>query len=215
MLTDNLLDLTHAAYLHPALIASDSTDRTRVSIEQEGDELIYRMCVDDEPVNSTLFKLFWDREEETAFFWNNLHWMAPSHIIHNVGMTPKGVRSEDAPAAPTAHLITPATDSATHYFWASARNRRVEDDDITHQMHAMIAHAFDNEDGPMIKQAFGNMGGQEFWALRPVILAGDAAGVRARRILQKLIRAEFRATDAEDIEESDFGNPRPLSVGAV
>jgi len=35
-----------------------------------------------------------------------------------------------------------------------------------------------------------NMGGQDFWGLNPILLAGDAGGVRARRALDKLVAAE-------------------------
>ena len=35
--------------------------------------------------------------------------------------------------------------------------------------------------------------GEDFWEMKPVILAGDAGAVRARRILRKLIREEQQA----------------------
>jgi hypothetical protein len=34
------------------------------------------------------------------------------------------------------------------------------------------------------------MGGAEFWSLRPAILPGDAAALRARRMLEELIANE-------------------------
>ena len=37
------------------------------------------------------------------------------------------------------------------------------------------------------QEAFG---GQDFWQARPIILPDDAAAIRARRILDKMIRAE-------------------------
>ena len=40
------------------------------------------------------------------------------------------------------------------------------------------------------------MRGQDFWDLKPILLAGDAAGVRARRVLDQLIADEARAASA-------------------
>jgi vanillate O-demethylase monooxygenase subunit len=34
------------------------------------------------------------------------------------------------------------------------------------------------------------MGDAEFWSLKPVLLAGDAGAIRARRVLDKLIATE-------------------------
>lgn len=199
LMTDNLLDLTHAAYLHPALLTSDSTGRTRISVEQNENRVTYLMWVDDEPITA-LFQPLWDSEEETALLRTHMHWTAPANIMQDVGMTPKGESETDSPAIPTVHLITPATETSTHYFWASARNRRLEDAELTQKLHDLIDFAFDKEDGPMIKKAFENMNGEDFWALRPVILVGDTAGVRARRLLQKLIRAEANSAEAGVID---------------
>ncbi|HWU01167.1 MAG TPA: hypothetical protein VN222_00390, partial [Novosphingobium sp.] len=50
--------------------------------------------------------------------------------------------------------------------------------------------AFETEDMPMIRDCHKLMAGSEFWALRPLVLEGDGAGVRARRHLQRLIDRE-------------------------
>ena len=34
------------------------------------------------------------------------------------------------------------------------------------------------------------MAGRDFWELRPLVLSGDAGGVRARRILRRMIAEE-------------------------
>jgi vanillate O-demethylase monooxygenase subunit len=66
------------------------------------------------------------------------------------------------------------------------------------RLKEMIGYAFKMEDEPMIEQVHANMGGSDFWSLRPIILAGDAAGVRARRILSKKIRHENGTDESED-----------------
>ena len=45
------------------------------------------------------------------------------------------------------------------------------------------------------QQAFGD---QDFWKARPIILKDDAAAIRARRILDKMIREEQLGSSKED-----------------
>jgi hypothetical protein len=42
----------------------------------------------------------------------------------------------------------------------------------------------------MISRVSENMNGAEFWSLKPAILPGDAAALRARRVLADLISVE-------------------------
>jgi glutamate-1-semialdehyde 2,1-aminomutase len=51
---------------------------------------------------------------------------------------------------------------------------------------AILGHA----PKPVIEAVARSMNGHEFWSLNPVLLKGDEAAVRARRILQKKIAAE-------------------------
>ncbi len=43
---------------------------------------------------------------------------------------------------------------------------------------------------PVIRDCHRQMMGAEFWNLRPLILDGDGGGVRARRILKRMIERE-------------------------
>jgi vanillate O-demethylase monooxygenase subunit len=70
------------------------------------------------------------------------------------------------------------------------RNRLPNDHELGQNIHAGIARAFTTEDEPMISRVSENMNGAEFWSLKPAILPGDAAALRARRVLAELISAE-------------------------
>jgi len=49
---------------------------------------------------------------------------------------------------------------------------------------------FEAEDLPMLELQQANIGTVDLLSLKPVLLAGDAGGIRARRVLEKLIAAE-------------------------
>jgi vanillate O-demethylase monooxygenase subunit len=49
---------------------------------------------------------------------------------------------------------------------------------------------FEHEDLPMLEAQQEAIGDSDFWSLRPVLLAGDAGAIRARRVLDRLIAEE-------------------------
>ena len=70
------------------------------------------------------------------------------------------------------------------------RNRRRDDVELGKAIHAGIQRTFTTEDEPMIARIAENMGGTELWSLKPAILPGDAAALRARRVLADLLANE-------------------------
>jgi hypothetical protein len=59
-----------------------------------------------------------------------------------------------------------------------------------------LKYAFEHQDKPIIIAQQEAVNGEDFWELKPLIFAGDAGAIRARRILRKLILAE-RGTPLE------------------
>ena len=58
---------------------------------------------------------------------------------------------------------------------------------------------FETQDGPMVEGERAAMGDStDFLSHKPLILKADAAGIRARRILKRLIRDEQQSVNAVD-----------------
>ncbi|KWF32690.1 hypothetical protein WL86_29435 [Burkholderia diffusa] len=53
-----------------------------------------------------------------------------------------------------------------------------------------LSHPFTKEDMPMLEAQQAAIGDSDFWSLKPVLLASDAAAVRARRTLDEMINRE-------------------------
>lgn len=145
--------------------------------------------IDQEPI-TPLFRLVWDREEDSAQFRSHVMWTAPSAIALDSGMAKEGENEADWPMLPSFHLLTPETESTAHYFWMMGRNRKIEDEELSRNIQETIDRIFGQEDEPMIARAQENMGNGDFWSLEPAILSSDSAAIRARRITQKLVREE-------------------------
>jgi phenylpropionate dioxygenase-like ring-hydroxylating dioxygenase large terminal subunit len=189
LINDNLLDLSHAAFLHPFLTNDGAPARSRTEVKQDGTTVWSYMWNDKEPL-TPLFKLVWDGKGEICDMRAHMRWTAPSSLLLDVGVTEVGAPPAEGPALPSAHLLTPETDTSTHYFWMVGRNRQPDNVELGQIIHSGIARAFTTEDEPMITRVAENMGGAEFWSLKPAILPGDAAALQARRVLAELIATE-------------------------
>jgi len=189
LVNDNLLDLSHAAFIHPFLTNDGYAARSRSEVKQEGTTVWSYLWNDDEAL-TPLFRLVWDGRGDRCDMRAHMRWTAPSSLLLDVGVTDIGAPPEAGPALPSAHLLTPETETCTHYFWMVGRNRLPNDFELGQAIHEGIARAFTTEDEPMISRISENMNGAEFWSLKPVILPGDAAALRARRVLADLISAE-------------------------
>jgi vanillate O-demethylase monooxygenase subunit len=111
-----------------------------------------------------------------------------------IGACAHGEPRESGFELPQAHILTPADEHTTHYFWASVRYHDLESPEMDALLMKMFGQAFDEEDKPMIEAAYANVRGQDFWAHKPVSLGIDQGGTRARRMLETMIAKE-RAPD--------------------
>jgi vanillate O-demethylase monooxygenase subunit len=192
LINDNLLDLSHSAFLHPFFTTEGYAARARSDVRQEGTTVWSYLWNDKEPI-TPLFRLLWEGSSDVCDMRAHMRWSAPSNLLLDVGVTEVGAPPADGPALPSAHLLTPETETSTHYFWMIGRNRRLDDIELGNAIHAGNERAFTHEDEPMITRVAENMAGADFWSLRPAILPGDAAALRARRVLADLLAAETGA----------------------
>jgi phenylpropionate dioxygenase-like ring-hydroxylating dioxygenase large terminal subunit len=186
---DNLLDLSHAQYLHPLLGNLDSNERTRFHTRIEGNTVWSLNDMPGEPVTK-LFQMLWKSDSSVGDRRANMRWDAPSNLLLDVGFTECGRPPSEGATLWSAHLLTPETESSTHYFWAGARDTCREDSVLGEKIRVAISAAFVNEDGPMIAACQQRMGGLELMELGPLLLKSDAAAVSARRVLAELIEQE-------------------------
>jgi vanillate O-demethylase monooxygenase subunit len=188
LIFDNLLDLSHVNYLHPGLRAPNDDVQTRQKTRQTEHSVSAYLWRDNALPNG-LQKNFWPADK-IGDARGHMHWFAPSNLFLDVGITEVG-SDEPGVEVPSLHFLTPAGPYETHYFWALLRNQKVDDSQLDASISALMTHAFGDEDKPMIEAQQENMGTEtDILGQHPTLLAPDGAPVRARRLLQKLIKAE-------------------------
>jgi phenylpropionate dioxygenase-like ring-hydroxylating dioxygenase large terminal subunit len=188
---DNILDLSHIEFMHP-LFASDAVRRAQVECQQDGQTVwSKRFMPDDEQVPAFLRQAF-QVAQGPIDRWLHVRWNAPASMALWAGGVASGRPMEQGVVSHQAHCFTPESAGRTHYFYSIAFPRAMGPvaDELAIQNVAALRTPFEQEDKPVVEAVGRRMGGADLFALKPVLLAGDAAAVRARRLLQALIDKE-------------------------
>lgn len=191
LVLDNLMDLSHAPYLHAGTLSNgeDEMQTLRVELEQQGNTVIARHFVPNVPPTPQ-FRPFWNSSSVVGDFRAIMRWDPPCNLQLDVGITECGGSPEQGPYIHMTHMLTPISERETLYHWVAARNSAVGDEEVSRIVQANIQRAFTTEDEPMIAAVQEMMGPADLFDLKPIYLPGDAAAARARRVLMTLCDAE-------------------------
>jgi len=190
LVIDNLMDLSHETYVHSGSIGQLEINETPIETETRGDEVIVQRWMPGiEPPP------FWRdalRQDGLVDRWQICHFLPPSSVLIDVGVAPV-----EAGATPEHHdqgvrgmvvdAITPETETSCHYFWGMARNFDIADTGFTARFKAQQGAVF-LEDVEILEAQQRSIEANPDMKLRAYAI--DQGGVRARRIIDRLARAE-------------------------
>jgi vanillate O-demethylase monooxygenase subunit len=171
------------------MLGSEAVRRGETDVRQDGKTVTSNRLVRNEILPPALDALF-EAGGQPVDRWLDVIWYAPSNMQLTVGVTPAGSPERIGRETPGVHLMTPETEKTTHYFWSNARDFRRDDATLHAALDEGLRYAFEHQDKPMIEAVSESMEGEDFWDLRPAILACDAGAIRARRVLRKMISDE-------------------------
>ncbi len=198
LMTDNIMDLGHIEFLHPGLLGSDAVRRAASEVVQDGNTVHSNRLTSDE-VLPPFLQVWYEAGERRVKRWLNVRWDPPALMKLSIGVQPEGEPADAANESQGCHLMTPASETTTHYFWAQGRNWGERDPEMDAGRLASLRKAFDTQDKPMIEAVQRNMGTTDLASLKPVMLATDAGPVRARRVLAQLIATEQEAAEIRQV----------------
>jgi phenylpropionate dioxygenase-like ring-hydroxylating dioxygenase large terminal subunit len=191
LMVDNLLDLSHVAFLHPALGTNSMAQGEIEIVESKRILHVNRlMPACDAP---SYLRGMADPDGKVDH-WLDMTLYMPTNMILGSGAAKPGEGRSGGGSLPSGglsgHVVTPETDSTTHYFFSLSLDATKFSDEDAAQFHAQQKQVFLTEDTPMLEGCQALMGTTDLWALHPVLLATDAGPVRARRWLDKMILEE-------------------------
>lgn len=190
LISDNVLDLTHAEFVHEGLLSSEAMTISKLETLQVGTTIwSNRWCPNGEAPPA--WKWAWGEGADQPFDqWGYTRWDPPANMTLDVGMSPVGRPRGEGIWLYGTDCITPKDSKSCYYFWAFARNYRIDDPSVDEFWTESIKVAFEGQDKPIIEAQQAMMGDRTLEELGPVLIAADAASTRARRILRKLIEEE-------------------------
>ena len=188
LLHDNLLDLTHEAFLHTSSIGDEAVYENGVTVEVDGANVsVDRFMPSCHP--SPLFAKA--TGEEKVDRWHTTEFQIPSlHTIH-AGVVEPGGRREDGYLLEVLNGITPETEDTTWYFYAFCRNFAVGDEKVNDLLRTSLGDVLTEDDDALALQ-------EERMKTRPdtradVLIAQDAGVAKARRVMAKMLAEEQKA----------------------
>lgn len=187
LLTDNILDLSHADYLHPNSLGGIMAGAKTTSRQEHGELWIQWLSNDCSPPPAFYSMV---APPLRADIWTEVRWRAPALMVLSTGANRAGASRDPANEAFVLHNMTPATLLSSHYFFCATRKFKVHDGEFNQVLGGLISRAFQTEDKPMLEKQQQSMGTPDLWSLKPILLSVDAGAVKVRRMLSKMIEAE-------------------------
>jgi vanillate O-demethylase monooxygenase subunit len=197
LLVDNLLDLSHLAFLHIKTIGAPEDTNPDLTWER-GPRMVrgVRIARDLSPPARQVAQGDNFRIDQTKI----ITYTTPANVVIEIATVEAGKRADDPGNRMDQQIVildsmTPATETSCHYFWGSCRNYRTQDAALTQIMFDATVRAF-NEDKDMLEAE------QRIIDARPaapqIDLVGDSGGLQARRIVDRLLAEEAGVSRAAE-----------------
>jgi phenylpropionate dioxygenase-like ring-hydroxylating dioxygenase large terminal subunit len=194
---ENILDLSHIEFLHPTTLGSGMVSAGRYESKQDGDTVWSNRDIAGEVMPDHLSRAMGVEPGKPADRWIHVRWDAPACMVVFAGAVPAGRPYSDGFATPTGHLFTPETERTSHYWYSIAFPRSMPGgEEFAQRQVEFLSMPFKLEDLPMLEDQQANLGDGGLRGAKLAWLPGDAAGARARQILQRKIDAEVAASGA-------------------
>ncbi len=188
LLVDNLLDLTHSEFLHPILSSDGWAGRNRQTVTQDGNMITVLNRAEDDNV-LPIMKIMKPHLGDIGTTIQTERWEAPSLIRLSVDFFSGG----EELIVPSAHMLTPETETSTHYFVRGGQTVDPANAQLTTESREGVLAVFTHQDIPIIEAQQQNLNGRDIMDFQPAVLSADRAAILARRHVVKLLRQEQSA----------------------
>jgi phenylpropionate dioxygenase-like ring-hydroxylating dioxygenase large terminal subunit len=191
LILDNLMDLTHEAYVHSTSIGQDEIAIAPFEVSSEGKHVwLKRIMIDCNAPPFLAFQLKVARglPGDHVDRWQIIRFEAPSTVVIDVGVAPTETgadRGDYAQGVNTQVLntVTPGKAGEAHYFFGLARDFLIEDLALTRKMASRVVEVFGED--KLVLEAQQQM--IDLYPDRPLRnYAIDRGGARVRQLISKM-----------------------------
>jgi vanillate O-demethylase monooxygenase subunit len=193
LIANNLMDLSHASFLHNGLLGTPEHGEADIKVAQEGHTVTCSRMSRNVPVPQ-VFDLLYRRDGAPVDFWNSMRWDPPYSFFLDVGCHAPGGSRADSGGLYGVHILSPESEAATHYFVGIARKPATEADaEFQAEIARLRMHAFRQQDEPLLQAMQEMLGIDGLRQRQPVLLSIDGGPVRMKRVLDDLLAREAAA----------------------
>jgi len=190
LLIDNLMDLTHETYVHAGSIGQPELIEAPIDTRVEGDRVFvtrWMPGVDAPP--------FWRgalKQGGLVDRWQICEFILPSAVIIDVGVAPVGAGAtiadhDQGVRGFVVDVMTPESETSTHYFWGMARNFDLDDAGFTARFKRQQGGVF-LEDVEILEAQQRSIAANPDLKLNGYSI--DEGGVRARQVIARAVRRQ-------------------------
>jgi len=190
LMVDNIMDLTHADYLHASSLGGGINTRAKLELLQDGNQITITWTALNDALAPLHARALGAAPGATGDFYNEVRWEAPGNMVQRIMLARPGELDERATDSLTCHVMTPETETSTHYFFCHTSDGVTANPEIGPFVLEQLLSAFAGEDAPMLVAQTERIGGEDFWAFKPALLPSDKGAVLARRTLDRLLAGE-------------------------
>jgi phenylpropionate dioxygenase-like ring-hydroxylating dioxygenase large terminal subunit len=191
LIVDNLLDLTHLAFVHETTIGNSAlVDNANVKVTRTPENVTVTRWIINSPAPPTFVKA--GGFTAPVDRWQIIDFTPPAFLRLDVGATPTGTGAPQGKrvggiSMRNLNAITPETETTSHYFWGQAHDWDVRNRSLTDMLLDQITTAF-KEDVAVFEAQQRNM---TVLPNAPQIdINADVGLIQARRILDRIHREE-------------------------
>jgi vanillate O-demethylase monooxygenase subunit len=187
LVVDNLLDLTHLAFVHETTIGNAAlAEHATVKVTRAPNNVVVTRWIIDQDPPPTFKKV--GGFEGKVDRWQIIDFAPPAFLRLDVGATPTGTGAPEGKRVGgigmrNLNAITPETETTSHYFWGQAHDFDVKNPEMTRKVFEQIQMAF-LEDVEVFSAQQRNLD------LMPnasqLDINADAGVIQARRVLSRL-----------------------------
>jgi phenylpropionate dioxygenase-like ring-hydroxylating dioxygenase large terminal subunit len=194
LMVDNLMDLTHLAYVHTTTIGGNAKAHIEAIMETEPTETglkFTRWLLATAPPPT--YRKGAPELAETVDRWQEFEFIAPGAVRQYTGATDAGTGAYDRGTRDGGfqlrifHGLTPATETTCYYFWSGSNGYRQTEPQATLDLFDELEVAF-KEDVRIVGLQQARL--TEFGDDSLINIVADGARVHMRRVVEKLVAKE-------------------------
>lgn len=190
LLVDNLLDLTHIAFVHADILGNPEVMVQPSAATEIGERSVVEKRLTANVPAVPAWKIAFNDYDKPVDMWMDMYWEAGSNMILDVGVTAAGRPRDEGVGIMGLDCLTPETETTTHYFYGAAHKYRRDEPAITSFWMQAIDYAF-GQDKRMVEAVQANMGSDwDILRMHPIANKADRAALQARRIVERLVALE-------------------------